>query len=104
MYKIGVVGSRASVLCFLAAGFSVYEAESTDEAAVKLRNAADDGCAVIFISPDYAAALTDEMTKYSSKLIPAVIPLPQQGSDYGTEQLKSAVIRAVGADIIFNKK
>ncbi len=103
MYKIGVVGSRARVLCFLAAGFSVYEAESADDAAVKLKEAADDGCAVIFISPDYAASLPDELAKYAQTLIPAIIPLPQSGSDYGTEQLRGAVIRAVGAYIIFKK-
>ena len=32
MYKIGIIGERDSVLCFMALGFSVFPTESSEEA------------------------------------------------------------------------
>ena len=104
MYKIGVIGERDRVMCFMAAGFSVYEADSAETAAEKLKAATNDGCAVIFITPDLAELIAGDIKKLSSQTLPAVIPLPEEGGGYGITQLKGAVERAVGADIIFNQK
>lgn len=104
MYKIGVVGQRDRVMCFMAAGFSVYSAENAHEASKMLTAAKNDGCAVIFIVPDLAGEIAEDIKKYASSPIPAVIPLPEEGGGYGITQLKGAVERAVGADIIFNQK
>ena len=104
MHKIGVVGSRGEVLCFMAAGFSVYEAENAERAAVMLRHAADDGCAVIFITDEYASELSELIEKYASAASPAVSILPRSGSNAGEKMLSKAVTRAVGSDIIFHGK
>lgn len=103
MYKIGVVGQRDRVMCFMAAGFSVYSAEDELDAAKMLKAAKDDGCAVIFIVPDLAEKIADDIKKYSEQTVPAVIPLPEAGGGYGITQMKNAVERAVGADIIFGQ-
>ena len=104
MSKIGVVGSRSSVLCFMAAGFAVYEAETTETAAAALRKAADDGCAVIFITAELATELSDEISRYSYSATPAVTVLPKAGDSSGVRMLSQAVTRAVGSDIIFHGK
>lgn len=104
MYKIGVVGQRDRVMCFMAAGFSVYSAENAGEASKMLTAAKNDGCAVIYIVPDLAGEIAEDIKKYAGAPIPAVIPLPEAGGGYGITQLKGAVERAVGADIIFNEK
>lgn len=104
MYKIGVVGQRDRVMCFMAAGFSVYPAEDAAEAAKALTSAAGDGCAIIYIVPDLAGEISEEIKKYAGSPVPAVIPLPEAGGGYGITQLKGAVERAVGADIIFNQQ
>lgn len=104
MYKIGVVGRRDRVMCFMAAGFSVYSAENAEEASKMLTAAKNDDCAVIYITPDLADEISEDIKKYAGVPIPAVIPLPEAGGGYGITQLKGAVERAVGADIIFNQK
>ncbi len=103
MYKIGVIGQRDRVMCFMAAGFSVYSAENAEEAAKMLTTAKNDACAVIYIVPDLAGEIAEEIKKYASSTVPAVIPLPEAGGGYGISQLKGAVERAVGTDIIFNQ-
>ena len=60
MSKIGVIGPRGEVMTFLAAGFAVYEAEDVSEAADALRKAADE-CAILYLSPVYADALSAEI-------------------------------------------
>lgn len=105
MAKIAVVGRREDVLCYLAAGFAVYEASGDDESVAAVRKADSDGCAVIFLTPEFshlALVLEDE---FAEKLTPAVIPLPADvdGVNTGTGLLKKYVERAVGADIIFRE-
>ena len=100
MYKIGIVGPRERVMCFMAAGFTVYEAGDAES----LRRAADDGCAVIYVVPSLATEIAGEIARYANRPIPAVIPLPEAGGGYGITQMRSAVERAVGADIIFKEK
>ena len=100
MYKIGIVGPRERVMCFMAAGFTVYEAGDAESAAKSLRRAADDGCAVIYVVPSLATEIAGD----ANRPIPAVIPLPEAGGGCGITQMRSAVERAVGADIIFKEK
>lgn len=105
MAKIAVVGPRENILYYLSAGFAVYAAEDAKSAKAELERAADDGASVIFISPAYADALADEMRKYAFGTDVAVTLLPQrtEGIDPGTALMKSAVERAVGADIVYKE-
>jgi len=102
MSKIGIIGERDRVLCFLAAGFAVYTVEKADLSAAErtLKKAAAE-CAVLFITADLAEALKEPIAKYNSVPTPAIIPLPEKNGGYGTALLKHAVERAVGADIVF---
>ena len=99
MAKIGVVGSGDKIMCFLASGFSVYDAGSVDEAKVAVTKAADDGCDVIFVTSEFDVIPWAAET-YGEAITPAVIPLPDGESDVGKERLGSFVERAVGADIL----
>lgn len=101
MYKIGVIGKREKVLCFMAAGFQVYDASDAASAAAALKKAKNEDCAIIYISPELAELIPDDIAKYAGHMTPAIIPLPTAGGGLGTAQLKHAVERAVGADIIF---
>ena len=100
--KIGVIGPRDNIMCYMSAGFSVYYAEDDEEAKSSLKEAAGDDCAIIFIAPAFCESLHDEIEKYSQLPVPAVLPLPEKSGGVGTRQMKNAVERAVGADIIFN--
>jgi V/A-type H+-transporting ATPase subunit F len=50
--------------------------------------------------------MVDEIEKYKDMRIPAIIPIPGMDGSYGVgiANLKKAVERAVGADILFGNK
>jgi len=105
MAKIAVVGRREDAICYLAAGFAVYEASGDEESLEAVRHADADGCAVIFLTPEISHLAITLEDEYAEKLTPAVIPLPADinGVNTGSGLLKKYVERAVGADIIFRE-
>ena len=103
MYKIGIIGTRESVLPFMALGYVVFEAEDAEAGKAALHKAAKSGeYAVLFIEETLAAALSTEIARYADDPLPAIIVLPgKQGSlGMGAAALKNAVERAIGADIL----
>ena len=98
--KIGVIGRRGDVLTFQAAGFATYQAESVSDAAEMLEKAAAE-CAIIFLTPEYAAGLAEEIARYDTMLTPAVICLPEKGGGVDMAMLRRAAEKAIGADILF---
>lgn len=103
MYKIGVIGPADRVMCFKAAGFEIYDARTAEEAEAALKTARKADCAIIYIVPDLAEQIAESIKRLAKDTLPAVIPLPEAGGGYGITQLKGAVERAVGADIIFKE-
>ncbi|MBQ8641213.1 MAG: V-type ATP synthase subunit F [Clostridia bacterium] len=101
--RIGVIGRRSDVLPFQAAGFTTFQAESVPEAAEKLKKAAEE-CAIVFLTPEYAAALQEETVRYDAMMTPAVIALPEKGGGVGMTMLRQAAERAVGSDILFREE
>jgi len=106
MYKIAIVGERDSVLGFMALGFSVHEANDAESAGKAVHALVKSGeYAVIFLTENYAMQLEDELAKYKDLPLPAVVSIPGQGGStgYGMNNIRSAVERAVGADILFKE-
>lgn len=104
MYKIGIIGERDSVLGYMTIGFAVHEAADAAAAGRILRRLAeDDSYAIIFIVENYAAELEAEIAAYRDRPLPAIVTLPGRAGStgYGMAALKTAVERAVGADILF---
>ncbi|MBE6555795.1 MAG: V-type ATP synthase subunit F [Ruminococcaceae bacterium] len=103
MYKMAIIGDRESALGFLALGFAVFEAESADAAGALLTRLAEGGeYAVILLVEAYAAELGDIISRYKDAPLPAITVIPGKsgGTGLGMKALQSAVIRAVGADIL----
>lgn len=106
MYKIAIVGERDSVLGFMALGFSVHEASNAEEAGKQIHALVKSGeYAVIFLTENYAMQLEEELARYKDLPLPAVVSIPGQGGStgYGMNNIRSAVERAVGADILFKE-
>ena len=106
MYKSAVIGDRESVLGFMALGFSVNEANSAEEAAKTLHSLAGAGdIAVIFITEELAVLIGEDIARYKDSPLPAitVIPSSKGSKGYGVANMRDAVIRAVGADVLFNE-
>ena len=91
-YRIAVLGDKDSVLGFKALGLDVFPAE----------NVARENYAVIYLTEQYAAGMAAEVARYKDELTPAIILIPgKDGSlGIGMANVKSAVERAVGADIL----
>ena len=100
MAKVAVVGRKDRVMCFLASGFRVYDAADLEEAKVAVESAENDGCDVIFVSPDVKGAINWADEAYGDLVTPAVVPLPLGDGGEAAERLSSFVERAVGADIL----
>ena len=101
-YQIAVLGDRDSVLGFRALGLRVHFADTPAQAAPVLHDLAREGAAVIYITEQLAAGMGDDIARYQDSPIPAIILIPgRQGTlGLGMEGLRSAVQRAVGADIV----
>ena len=102
MYKIAVLGDRESVLGFKALGLDVYPAETVDEARETLHRLAKSECAVVYLTEQFGAQMEAEIARYKDQLTPAIILIPgKEGSlGIGMANVKNAVERAVGADIL----
>ena len=101
-YRIAVLGDKDSVLGFKALGLDVFPAEDVEEAKRILHELAKENYAVIYLTEQYAAHLAPEVARYKDALTPAIILIPgKDGSlGIGMANVKSAVERAVGADIL----
>ena len=102
MYKIAVLGDKDSVLGFRALGLDVFTADTAEQARPILHRLAKEGYAIIYLTEQLAAGLGAEMARYKDELTPAIILIPgKEGSlGIGMANIKTAVERAVGADIL----
>lgn len=103
MSKIGVIGDRESVLGFRAVGLETFPAETAQEARALVRKLAEEGYPIIYITEDLASDIEGEIDRYKDEQLPAIIAIPGKSgpSGSGMRNVKEAVKRAVGADILF---
>jgi len=102
MYKIGIIGDSASVLGFMAVGFTVVPVDSQEQAVKAIARLAEDH-AIIYITEEYAIMCEETVAKYRSLPMPAIITVPGKNGSigYGMSGIKQSVERAIGADILF---
>ncbi len=101
-YRIAVVGDWESVMGFRALGLDTYPVSQPEEARRKIHELAKSDCAVIYLTEQLAAELTDVLDRYKDELRPAIILIPGRvGSlGIGKKNIQSSIERAVGADIL----
>ncbi len=102
MYRIGVIGDPDSVLGFKALGLDVCPVEEVEQARQAIHRMAKENYAILYLTEQLAAQLSAEIARYKDALTPAIILIPgKEGSlGIGMANVKSAVERAVGADIL----
>lgn len=101
-YKIAVLGDKDSVLGFKALGLEAFPADTVEEARTILHRLAKGEYAVVYLTEQYAVHMEAELARYKDELTPAIILIPgKEGSlGIGMANVKRAVERAVGADIL----
>lgn len=101
-YKIGVIGDTASILAFMAVGFSVFPTENPEEAGKLLLRLAKENYAILYLTEDLAKEIPDTIARFKDVPVPAVIVIPgnKGSSGYGMDNIRRSVERAVGADIL----
>ena len=102
MYKIAAIGDKDSVLGFKALGLEVHPVDDVDQARRAVHTLAKENCAIIYLTEQLAAQMGQEIARYKDSLTPAIILIPgKEGSlGIGMANVKTAVERAVGADIL----
>ena len=102
MYKIAVLGDRDSVLGFQALGLDVYPAADTASARAILHRLAKENYAIIYLTEQLAAGMEEDVARYKDELTPAIILIPGKEGPLGIgmANIKNAVERAVGSDIL----
>ena len=102
MYKIAVIGDKASVLGFRALGLEVFPARDLDQAKEILHRLAREDYAVVYLTETYGAGMSAELAHYKDELKPAIILIPgREGSlGIGMDNIHKSIQRAVGADIL----
>jgi V/A-type H+-transporting ATPase subunit F len=100
------MGDRDSIYGFAAVGLEVIPAEEDAAAGRKLRDLADGGYAVIYITERLYKFLEADIAEYQEFVLPAIIPIPgaSGSSGMGVEMVKKSVERAVGSDILFGNE
>ncbi len=101
---IAVIGDSESIKGFGAIGLDIYPCDDFENAAHLLRNIADsDNYAVIYMTEELFELAEKERTRYESRMVPAIIPLPgvRGNTGVGSKRLSSFVEQAVGSDILF---
>jgi len=101
MYKIAVIGDKASILGFKALGLDVFPTDSVEQAKSTLHALAKEDYAVVYLTETLGAEMSAEMSWYKDQLKPAIILIPgREGSlGIGKANIQKAIERAVGADI-----
>ena len=102
MYKIAVVGDMDSVLGFKALGLDVCPVSTPEEGRAAIHRMAKENYAILYVTEQLAAQIQGDIARYKDALTPAIILIPgKEGSlGIGMANVKTAVERAVGADIL----
>ncbi|MBR7070613.1 MAG: V-type ATP synthase subunit F [Clostridia bacterium] len=104
MVKIAVIGDNESIKGFAAVGLEIFPCERDEDAPALLKRVVDAGYGVLYITEHYATVLSKEIEKLNRQFSPSVVPIPgvSGNTGIGRQQLKAAVEKAVGSDIIFH--
>ena len=105
MVKIAFLGDRESIKGFACVGVSIFPCETAEQAEKTLKEISGGEYGIIYITEEYALALSEIIEKFDERPFPAIIPLPgvKNNNGIGIHRLKASVEKAVGSDIIFNK-
>ena len=104
--KIAVIGDKDSVLAFKSVGVEVFDATTAEQAQSLIKKLSQGDYAVVFIAENLAEQIPDVLAKAKTRTFPAITPIPTSANSngFGMQGIKADVEKAIGVDILFNKK
>ncbi|SEQ32535.1 V/A-type H+-transporting ATPase subunit F [Lachnospiraceae bacterium NE2001] len=101
--KIAVMGDYDSIYGFASLGLSTFPVEGQEDAVRTLKNLANSGYGIIYITEELAALTEKQIEKYREKMTPAIIQIPgvKGNTGDGIRAVRRSVEQAVGSDILF---
>ncbi len=102
MYRIAVIGDSDSIYGFASLGIEIFPCTAPQEAANLLRRLAQEEYAVIYITEALASQIPQQIERYHSMTVPAVVPIPgvKGNTGIGLANVSKTVEQAVGSDIL----
>lgn len=106
MLKIAVIGDYDSIYGFATLGLDTYPVYGREEAKSTVRRLAESHYGIIYMTEALAAQIPEELSRYSDRLVPAIIQIPgaRGNTGAGIQGVKDSVEKAVGSDILFGNE
>ncbi len=104
--KIAFIGDIDTVLGFKALGVEVIVPKDDADAREQFKRLAKEETSVIMVTEDIADPIKEEIEDTMHRAIPTVVVLPgiQGSSRRGEETIRELIIKAVGVDLMAEKK
>ena len=108
--RIAAFGERDIMLIFKAAGIDVLpvtaDMKDTAEVEKKLKELVKEGYGIIFMTETIALKLDRLIRGYVDEMVPSIVVIPGLGerNNYAVSNLRRAIIKAVGVDIMSEKR
>ena len=104
MHRIAVVGEKDSIYGFAALGLEIFSVKNPLEAKTIIKRLISENVAIIYLTESIIADIYHELTEITADSFVYIIPIPGVIGEtkIGVENLKKAVIKAVGTDILFS--
>ncbi len=101
-YKTGIMGEHDSIEAFRALGLTVCETSDADRAIETLKRWADESYAVIFVTEELAGRMGSHLDGWRLRYLPVItiIPSARRQVGLGRQELRTAVRKATGIDMI----
>ena len=108
--KVAAIGEKDIITIFKSAGVDIFplkgDKDKISEAEDRLRQLVSEGYGIIFMTETIASELDNLIREYANEAVPSIVVIPGLGerNDYAVNNLRRAIIKAVGADIMAEER
>ncbi len=108
--KIAAFGEKDIISIFKSAGVDIFpvngDKDKISEVEDRLRQLVSEGYGIIFMTETTASKLDNLVREYANEVVPSIVVIPGLGerNNYAVNNLRRAIIKAVGADIMVEER
>lgn len=105
MYRIAVVGDRDSIYGFATLGIEIFPVDNSEKASQTIKKLINENVGIIYITELIADEIYEELSELTKDSLVSIIPIPglSGNTGIGIRNVKRAVEKAVGTDILFSE-